>query len=288
MGINNKKKMNQEEYIEKCFKGEIIYGDDFNIIEIKKWFELEKEGYSSLNTIELEDLNRNIYNYHQLNKAHGFKYIDSIKNFQNVLGIGSATGIEFDPIINKINSLYILEPSNLLRAKKIGKLDIVYEEPTIEGKINFESNKFDLITSFGVLHHIPNVTFVISEISRVTKNGGIFMFREPIISMGDWRKKRIGLTKNERGIPINILKKIIKENNFEIITESYCFTLTTTLNRVFTKFFKHPIYYYKIYILLDKILSNFLRFNVKYHTSKKYNKLYPQNVFFVLKKRNLD
>ena len=39
--------MNQDNYIEKCFNGEVIYGDNFNIDEINKWFEMEKEGYSS-------------------------------------------------------------------------------------------------------------------------------------------------------------------------------------------------------------------------------------------------
>lgn len=280
--------MNQDTYIKECFNGELIYGDNFNIDQINKWFEIEKEGYSSLGTLELEDLNKNIYHYHQLNKLYGYKHIDYIKTFKNVLGIGAASGIEFDPIIDKIENLHILEPSDKLRVKKIKTLDIKYEEPTIEGVINFEDNKFDLITSFGVLHHIPNVSFVISEISRVLNDGGLFLFREPVVSMGDWRANRYGLTKNERGLPIKVLKKIILENNFEIIEENYCFTLTTPLNKIFIRLCKTPIYYFKTYLLFDKIISKFLRFNIKYHPKNKFDKLYPQNVFFVLKKRNLD
>lgn len=280
--------MNKDQYINSCFKGEIIYGDNFSQNEIKEWFEMEKEGYSSLDSIELDDLDKNIYHYHSLNKFYGFKYLKSITSFKNVLGIGSASGNEFEPIIKKIENLYILEPSDVLKEKKISALEINYESPTIDGTINFPDNKFDLITSFGVLHHIPNVTFVFSEISRVLNKDGIFLFREPIVSMGDWREKRYGLTKNERGIPIKELKRIIMSNNFEIIAENYCFTLTTPLNRIFRKFFKNPIYYYKFYLFLDKIISKLLVFNIKYHTTNKYDKLYPQNVFFVLKKRNLD
>ena len=280
--------MDIEKYFKSCFNGEIIYGDNFDINQIKRWFEMEKEGYSSLNSNELEDLNNNIYHYHQLNKIYGFKYINSINNFQDVLGIGSATGNEFEPIIDKIKNLYILEPSDVLKSEKIGGIKIKYENPTFEGVINFENDKFNLITSFGVLHHIPNVTFVISEINRVLKSGGIFLFREPIVSMGDWRKYRSGLTKNERGIPINLLKKIIKENNFEIIAENYCFTLTTPINKIFSKICKNPIYFFKAYILFDRLISKLLRFNIKYHATNKFDKLYPQNVFFVLKKKNLD
>lgn len=280
--------MNQDQYIEKCFKGEIIHGDNFTHDEIKEWFEMEKEGYSSLDTNELNDLNNNIYHYHELNKIYGYKYLSSIKTFENVLGIGSATGDEFEPIITKINNLYILEPSEALKSKKIKNVVINYESPTIDGKINFENNKFDLITSFGVLHHIPNVSFVISEINRVLNKDGLFLFREPVVSMGDWRENRKGLTKNERGIPIKVLKKIIEQNNFEIIAENYCFTLTTPLNKLFKKLFKNPIYNYKLYLLIDKLISKYLASNIKYHTKNKFDKLYPQNVFFVLRKRNLD
>ncbi len=37
----------------------------------------------------------------------------------------------------------------------------------------FESESFDLITSFGVLHHIPNVTHVINECGRVLADNGV-------------------------------------------------------------------------------------------------------------------
>ncbi|WP_396141540.1 methyltransferase domain-containing protein [Flavobacterium sp.] len=280
--------MKKDKYLEQCFKGEIIYGDNFTLNEINNWFEKEKEGYSKLGTNELEDLNNNIYHYHELNKEYGFNYIRDINDFQNVLGLGSATGIEFEPLVEKIKKLYVLEPSEELRANKIKSLEINYKEPSISGEIDFENNKFDLITSFGVLHHIPNVSFVMSEISRVLKKGGVLLLREPIVSMGDWREERYGLTKNERGIPIKAFKQIILQNNLEIVAENYCFTLTTPLNRIFIKFFKNPIYYYKTYILFDKILSKFFRFNIKYHSSNKFDKFYPQNVFFVLKKGSLD
>ena len=39
--------MDKDKYLEKCFKGEIIYGDNFDVDEIKNWFEMEEEGYSS-------------------------------------------------------------------------------------------------------------------------------------------------------------------------------------------------------------------------------------------------
>lgn len=272
-------------YIEECLQGKLLYGDDYDYERIKKWFDEEKEGYSNLGTNELEKLSEDIYHYHNLNKLYGFPILESKTNLNKVLGIGSAGGHEFEPIKEKIDHLFILEPSSDLKQNTISGIEINYNSPNISGKMDYQDENFDLITSFGVLHHIPNVSFVISEIHRVLKPNGYFIVREPIISMGDWRHERKGLTKNERGIPVNVFKRIIEENNFDVISENYCFTLTTTINKIFGRFLKHPIYYYRPYLILDKIISNLLKNNVKYFTHNKFNKIYPQNVFFVLKKK---
>jgi 2-polyprenyl-3-methyl-5-hydroxy-6-metoxy-1,4-benzoquinol methylase len=277
--------MTEEKYIKDCLRGKLLYGDNFNPSKIKIWFEEEKEGYSNLKTNELENLSNDIYHYHNLNSLYGFSKFFKKKKFNKVLGIGAAGGHEFEPIKGLINQLYILEPSSDLKNNKISGIEINYNQPNMLGKMDYQDNSFDLITSFGVLHHIPNVSFVMSEIHRVLNIGGFFLVREPIISMGDWRNERYGLTKNERGIPISIFKQIIKSNDFEIIAESYCFTLTTIINKTFGRFLKHPIYYYKTYLLIDKFISNALKSNIKYFAKNKFNKLYPQNVYFVLKKK---
>lgn len=112
--------------------------------------------------------------------------------FKNVLGFGSAWGNEFEPICNMIGNLTIIEPSDNLVNNKIGNLTPKYIKPSIDGKLPFSNNSFDLITCFGTLHHIPNVSFVISELIRVLKKDGYLLLREPIISMGDWRKPEMG------------------------------------------------------------------------------------------------
>ena len=86
---------------------------------------------------------------------------------------------------------------------------------------------FALVTCFGVLHHIPNVSFVMSELGRVLEPGGVMLLREPVISMGDWRKPRRGLTKRERGIPLHLLQRIAVESGFEVIKQSLCMFPTT-------------------------------------------------------------
>lgn len=269
--------------IEQKYKsGDAIYGDDFSIEQIEEWYQQEAEAYANLGSKEYANYN---YGYHALNNLHGFKYLSNFR-FNNVLGMGAAWGHEFYPIIDKISNLYIIEPSDNLRSEKIKHLIPVYTKPTVEGLIEYPDNFFDLVTSFGVLHHIPNISLVIRELYRVMKPGGHLLIREPIISMGDWTKYRKGLTKNERGIPLNLFRKLFKELNAEIVHEGFCFCMTAFFQRQWQKIFKRPIYTFKTYMIIDKFLSFLFQNNLHYHAVKKTQRIAPQSVFYVIKKLN--
>jgi SAM-dependent methyltransferase len=211
--------------MKQYLSGNELFGDNFDFEQIKKWYEMESEGYALLG-----NQNKDSYEYHynNLNIIHGFSKIKGDK-FERVLGMGSAWGYEFEPILSNINSLTIIEPSDNLINNKIGEIKPDYVKPSILGDLPFDDNSFDLITCFGTLHHIPNVSFVISELRRVLKPNGFLLIREPIISMGDWRNLRKGLTKNERGIPAHIFDRIFRENDLEVHSKQYCFTATSFL-----------------------------------------------------------
>ncbi|NPE27139.1 class I SAM-dependent methyltransferase [Methanococcoides sp. SA1] len=262
--------MKKNEY----FSGEKLYGDDFDLIQIKKWYKDEEEGYSGLVSKE------HSYGYHELNKIHGFSKLKSISKFGKVLSFGGAYAHELIPISNKICSICVVEPSKKLRAKKLGNKKLSYFEPEISGDLPFENETFDLITCFGVLHHIPNVSHIISEFSRVLKKDGYLLLREPIVSMGNWTKSRVGLTKRERGIPLDLLKKMIEKNDFHVTSERLAlFPLTRRLG-----FEKIRPCNSRIIVYLDFILSKLFSWNKKYHSTRFYHKIRPQSVFLVLKK----
>jgi len=197
------------------------------------------------------------------------------------LGLGSAYGDEFLPIIDKINNLTILEASDSLLSNQIGSLKIKYIHPSIDGKMPFNDNTFNLITSLGVLHHIPNVTYVISEIYRCLSHNGTALIREPIVSMGDWRKPRKNLTKRERGIPLPIFEEIIHKTGFKVVKKTYCVfpVIPMLLNKVGIVAYNN-IYFSK----LDAITCSVLKKRIRYRTENLIQKIRPTCVFYVLKK----
>ena len=259
-------------------KGDNLYGDDFSIVEIQNWFDEEKEGYAELGA---KDKTHYTYPYHEQNKKNGFKFIKT-KKINNVLSIGGAYGDELLPIIDKIERITILEPSEQLRKPFLKDVPLNYISPDVSGVMPFNDNSFDLVTCFGVLHHIPNVSFVMSEVFRVLKQGGTFLLREPIVSMGDWTKKRGNLTKNERGIPLPLFRDIINQNEFKIVNEQLCNAKPFDL--IFSKIFGRQAYNSPFYVNLDKSICTIIKHNYKYHASSTIQKIRPVAVFYTLKK----
>ena len=251
--------MNNTE-IQTFLNGNVLYGDNFSENEINHWFEQEQEGYANLGAKNFKHYQ---YGYHELNKQQGYDLLPiSEQSFETVLGFGSAYGDELLPIISKIKHVTIIDPSDAFIHNDIQGVPVSYVKPNSNGILSFDENSFDLITCFGALHHIPNVSKVISELARVLKRGQYMLLREPIVSMGDWRYPRQGLTKNERGIPLQILKKILAHNGL-ISTHSSLSGFPIT-NRLC---FPIGVDVYNNYLAtwLDNKVSETFAWNVNYH-----------------------
>jgi SAM-dependent methyltransferase len=262
----------------RYISGEVLYGDDFTVDEIKNWFADEAEGYADLGANDKENYH---YGYHQLNKLHAFRFIKKHR-FEKALGIGSAYGDEFKPIARNISNITILDPSDAFsHVKEILGIPCTYQKPNPSGDMEFESEHFDLITSLGVMHHIPNVSHVLDECNRCLNKKGIMLLREPITSMGDWRKPRNGLTKRERGIPLKVLDEIIKNAGFTVVCRSLCnFPL---IPKVANKF-GMAAYNSVTLTIADALLSKVFSSNIKYHRTRFVEKLAPASVYYILTK----
>lgn len=270
--------VNMSEDMSTYFSGEKLYGDDFTLNQIEQWFNDEKEGYADLGAKDRQSYQ---YLYHQLNLHHGYSRL-GMRRFKHVLGMGSAYGDEFIPIINQIDFVTIIDPSETFAiTNNIDGVPCEYYKPNMDGSLSFENGVFDLITCLGVIHHVPNVSKVLRECFRCLETNGLMLIREPIVSMGDWRNARVGLTKRERGIPLKIFKEIITDSGFIIKTESLCMfpALIKLTNKVGIAAYNNSTV-----VWLDSLLSKLFSWNTQYHRTNSISKLGPLSVYFLLQK----
>jgi SAM-dependent methyltransferase len=142
----------------------------------------------------------------------------------------------------------------------------------------------DLVICLGVLHHIPNVSHVLSEMARVLRPGGKMVIREPISSMGDWRRPRPGLTKNERGLPPGWLEARAQANGLRIERSTFClFPLTSRFARSMRL---RTAYNSPGLVRLDAMMSRLMHWNLHYYRDSLLKKLAPGAISLVLEKPN--
>jgi SAM-dependent methyltransferase len=258
------------------FSGKKLYGDNYTTEEMIQWYNEEEEAYADMYGKGVSD---NTYS-NNLNILFGYKYIPD-KKYKNVLGFGSSWGYEFFPIIHLIENIHIIDSSDQTVSKKLGNVVPKYLKATVSGNIDIPDETFDLITCFDVLHHIPNVTFVVSELFRVLQKGGYLLLREPVNSMGDWRNRRAGLTKHERGIPPQYLNNIILSQKCEIIKLTYHHFIYSFLVR---KLRSPKFLDSKWYLKLDRILSELFMWNFHYHPKNYLQRIAPTCAYYVIRK----
>lgn len=257
--------------------GKLLYGNDFSNDQIAEWYADEEEGYANLGA---KDVATYKYGYHAWNIHHAYRHLRN-ETFAHVMGFGSAYGEELQPVISKIGKITIVDPSASFVRESIYGVPARYVKPTPDGRLPLEDDTFDLITCLGVLHHIPNVSFVISELARALRPGGRLIIREPIVSMGDWRRPRHGLTKRERGIPLHVLENIVQACGLDTIRQSLCaFPLTTRIFRIL----RPDVYNSTIATKVDTLLSSAFAWNVNYHPRNALQRLRPTSTFLILTK----
>jgi SAM-dependent methyltransferase len=268
--------------IDRAFKGQALYGDDFSLEEIQQWFESEREGYFNLYGKPEADQpsDASVYAYESLAQLHGWRWLNG-RQFTHALGVGSADGAELLPILKYANEVTVLEPSDGFATTSVAGKPVRYVKPDASGVMPFQDAAFDLAICFSVLHHIPNVSTIIRELFRVLQPGGCVLLREPTHSMGDWRRPRRGLTKHERGIPVALFRDIVRNAGFEVVKETRCnFSLTSRLSPLF----KRSVWTYDSVVKLDAWLCSLPIWTDAYHATSALQRFRPTGVAFVLRK----
>jgi len=108
-----------------------------------------------------------------------FKHID-IQNIRHVLEIGCGVGVTATYLHNKYNMSVTatdLDPEQIMQAKNHHKESKRLKFMELDATaLPFENQKFDMILSMFVLHHIGTWDKTLTEISRVLKLNGYFIF----------------------------------------------------------------------------------------------------------------
>jgi len=253
--------------------GRTLDGDDFSPDQTEAWFRDEEEAYYRLP----EGRAPGVYAFHARNWRHGFRHLPRVP-FEHVLCLGGGCGDKLRPILSRAERVTILEPASGLQNPKFE-----YVKPDISGRMPFADNSFDLVTCFGVLHHIPNVSAVVSEMVRCTKPLGWQFICEPTYSMGNWDRPRRLVTPHERGIPPATLRKIVTDAGLQIVRQRRCmFSLTSHFQLLLPK----RIYVFNMnwVTAVDDYVSNLPWWSERYHAANLFQKLRPRALFLVLRK----
>lgn len=264
--------------LDECLTGRRLYGDDFSPQQIAAWFEEEREGYAGLGP---GDRGRYRYSYHALNRLYGYRVLDPRRQYRSALGVGSAYGDELLPLVGRVRQITILEPSDTFAGETAAGIPCEYARSRPDGRLPFADGRFDFVRCLSVLHHIPNVSTVVRELARCTAPGADLLIREPVMSMGDWTRPRAGLTRNERGIPRTLLRRMLVESGFRVVRETPCGFRPAA--RAFA-LLGVAAGNSAAAVRLDVALSIAFRWNNRYHAARPWHRFRPDSVFFVLRR----
>ena len=287
--------------LDAYFAGQKIYGDDFDAAQIEAWFADEAEGYAGLVAAApaasgparaavndaaalpeaAPDRSPYRYGYHALNAHHGFDRLPPAWGARHVLAFGSAHGHELQPHLARMADITLLDASADFQPQQLAGRPVRPLRAQASGQIAAPDASFDLITCFGVLHHIPNISFVLRELHRVCQPGGCALLREPITSMGDWRRPRLGLTQRERGFPRPLLEAAIAQAGWDIERAAPCqfSPLTKLAHHLGVGVFDR-----RALTLVDAALARMFAFNARYHRHSFWSRFAPGSMFYVLRK----
>lgn len=104
--------------------------------------------------------------------------VKTLAKSKNVLEIGSGKGHLFKHLRDNGYEITGTEANDefIRYAKENYNIDLIKETTA---KLNFEDNSFEVVMSFDVLEHIPEVDDHVKEVARVLKSGGIYIMSTP-------------------------------------------------------------------------------------------------------------
>ncbi len=188
-----------------------LLGDDYDLEGIRRWYE-EEEAYHD----QFQGGRSATYwsVYELFNRKYALERFVRLEESKRLLSFGCAEGNETQQLRDRHRfQLYGIDASVALGEEFVRRNPhAIFKKARMDGVIDFPSEYFDYVLGFGVLHHVPNVSFVLVEIARVLRSGGRLVLREPIAWMYHGSTRPPGISPRERGIPTSFLLVRLQEN----------------------------------------------------------------------------
>jgi SAM-dependent methyltransferase len=244
-----------------------IIGSDFSDEQMKTWYEQEENAYHEMPR-------GRPYEYHAMNSFYGFRHV-ALQRIKSVLAYGSIDGEELKPILGEVRGeVYCADASSAEATSEFKRIKIGENS-----SLPMKDGSIDMITCFGVLHHVCRPQDAVQEFHRVLSKGGIAIIREPITSMNFGKGPRPRCTPNERGLPYLTFEEITRQFGFRIQKKFYCFSPFFRLGPV--RRFLESI---GLMTVIDSIYSNFIFPRPKYFWNSLWDKARPGSCLWILEK----
>jgi len=176
------------------------------MVKIEKWF-----------------MNRTKHAGRVINYAEKLLHFVNVKEKQNLLEVGCGNGAVSKYVAKKypLNVTGVdIDPEQIkLAQENIGDIPNIHFLEVDATNLPFQDNDFDIVLSFGVMHHISSWLDALGEIRRVLKPKGYFIYYdliypELIAKFGRSFKHSYGI------ITMHDLDSFIQKNGFSTIHTS--------------------------------------------------------------------
>lgn len=269
-------------------RGTVLYGDELSSLQLEEWYKQESEAFFLQNSLSSSEDPWYAY-MRYVNRIYAFSYLSSLlPTSPSILALGPGDGAELEDLSFYFNqpSLYALESSSSFRVSLSHKFpSISLVSPHYSGSIDLPDSHVDFTLALSVLHHIPNVSFVLSEIDRVLKPGGFVIVREPCSSMGIWGTKRV-CTPNERGISKNYFLSKARRLGWTLLKPPLPIHFEP-MNKLFHSlnlYQKPSLLQHQFLFAIDTLVNKIIAFNDIYWRDTLLSKFGPSSYFYLLRK----